>query len=168
MQWMQKYDATFADMGLNIDQTAVIIAAATKKWGGGRAAYQGLNKAIQESGGNLDVLEEKLGLHNNELDHATDLTGKYSGRIEKNSQIVRDNVKTSEKLADVQSDLDVLYGDLIADVMDFGYALLWLGGIPGLIIPSLLKWFDVISGKDFTTKYWKYWGKIGDGIKDSA
>lgn len=146
VQWMRKFDADFKEMGLSVDQTAIIIAAATKKWGGGRAAYQGLNEAMRESGGNLDVLEEKLGLHNNELDRATEITGQYSGKVEKNSGIVRDNTTATQEAGDAISDLKVKYGDLVGTLLEAGAFVGGIAAIFGGIIPGILKAFDSIWG----------------------
>ena len=41
--FLRKYDAQFKELGFNVDQASVIIAGATQKFGGGRAALSGLS-----------------------------------------------------------------------------------------------------------------------------
>ncbi|KYC53867.1 MAG: Chromosome partition protein Smc [Candidatus Methanofastidiosum methylothiophilum] len=114
VQWMQKYDSTFKEMGLNIDQTAVLIAAATKKFGGGRAAYQGLNEAIKESNGDLSILEQRLGMQPGALSRASEETAKYSGKIDRNTQSVQEHTTAWQKFMAMLEDFQVVYGDWIS------------------------------------------------------
>lgn len=165
VQWMQKYDATFRELGLNIDQTAVIIAAATKKWGGGRAAYQGLNEAIRESNGNLDILEQKLGLQPGALAHASEETAKYSGKIEKNSDIVRDHTTALQQSGDVVSDLQVRYGDLIETLGGLGAVIASIAGIFGLVIPKILGMWDDLWKTTYKESYTKGLSGIVDKVR---
>lgn len=125
--WMQKYDSTFKSMGLNIDQTAVLIAAATKKFGGGRAAYSGLNTAIKESNGDLSVLEQKLGMQPGSLENASQATAAYSGKIDQNAAITEKHTTLLQKMKAAVDDLSTTYGGSISQVASFG------GAIGGLI-----------------------------------
>lgn len=127
IQWMQKYDSTFKSMGLNIDQTAVLISAATKKFGGGRAAYTGLNTAIQESNGDLSVLEQKLGMQPGSLENASQATAAYSGKIDQNATITEKHTTLLQKMKAAVDDLSTTYGGSISQVASFG------GAIGGLI-----------------------------------
>jgi len=130
INWLQKYDSTFHEMGLNIDQAAVLVSAATKKFGGGRAAYTGLNEAIKESSGDLSVLEEKLGMQPGALANASAETEKYSGKLEKNAQISREHTTIIEQTTAWLEDLSTKYGDLIGSVGSVGGAL---GGLTSTI-----------------------------------
>lgn len=160
VQWMMKFDSQFAEMGLNIDQTAVIIAAATKKWGGGRAAYQGLNAAIKESNGDLTTLEQKLGMQPGTLSRAEEATAKYTGKVEANTKSVQDHTTTLRKLWDVLDDIKVKYGDVLAMLAGF-LALLGAGaGIVGLAVPKILGYFDEIWGTKSLEKYKRGIGKV--------
>ena len=80
--FLRRYDAQFKELGLDVDQASVIIAAATQKFGGGRAALSGLNSALEECNGDTRKLEEALGLEAGALDHASELTGQYSGQLD--------------------------------------------------------------------------------------
>ena len=80
--FLRKYDAQFKELGFNVDQASVIIAAATQKFGGGRAALSGLNDALKESNGDTRALEQALGLEAGALENATALTGQYEGQLQ--------------------------------------------------------------------------------------
>ena len=80
--FLRKYDAQFKELGYSVDQSAVIIAAATHKYGGGRAALSGLSDALKEANGDSRKLEEALGLQAGALDNASALTGKYEGQLQ--------------------------------------------------------------------------------------
>lgn len=153
VQWMQKYDSTFKEMGLNIDQTAVLIAAATKKFGGGRAAYQGLNEAIKESNGDLSILEQRLGMQPGALSRASEETAKYSGKIDRNTKSVQEHTTALQGAGDAVSDLNVRYGDALAFVESFGAAFLAALGILTIGIPKVLSYIDGIWGKSWESWY---------------
>ncbi|KYC51584.1 MAG: Phage-related minor tail protein [Candidatus Methanofastidiosum methylothiophilum] len=154
--WMQKYDATFKEMGLNIDQTAVLIAAATKKFGGGRAAYQGLNEAIKESNGDLSVLEEKLGMQPGALSRASEETAKYGGKIERNSEIADEHTTILQKLWAALDDLGTKYGDSISMLTSFGAIIATALGAIFVAIPGAFRILDSLWNTE-----WEKWWKTG-------
>jgi len=80
--FLRKYDAQFNELGFNVDQASVIIAGATQKFGGGRAALTGLNEALEKSNGDTRALEEALGLEAGSIENATQLTGEYEGQLQ--------------------------------------------------------------------------------------
>ena len=80
--FLRKYDAQFKELGFNVDQASVIIAGATQKFGGGRAALSGLSTALKESNGDTRALEEALGLEAGSIENATQLTGEYEGQLQ--------------------------------------------------------------------------------------
>ncbi len=123
VDWMAKYDSTFKDMGLNIDQTAVLIAGATKKFGGGRAAYTGLATAIKESNGDLGKMEELLGMQPGSLQNASETTAAYSGRLDKNTQIMQDNTTWVQKAQAAVSKLTTEYGGILSPIASAGGAI---------------------------------------------
>ncbi len=79
--FLRKYDAQFNELGYDIDQSAIIISAATQKYGGGRAALSGLSDALKEADGDTRKLEEALGLQAGTLDNASSVTGEYEGQL---------------------------------------------------------------------------------------
>ena len=80
--FLRKYDAEFKELGFNVDQASVIIAAATQKFGGGKAALSGLNEALKESNGDTRKLEEALGMQAGSIENASQLTGEYAGQLD--------------------------------------------------------------------------------------
>lgn len=165
IQWMQKFDSAFAEMGLNIDQTAVIIAAATKKWGGGRAAYSGLNEAMKESNGNLEELEKRLGMQPGALSKASEETAKYSGKIDRNAKSVQDHTTATQKAGEVIDDVNVKYGDWVEIIGGAGAAVVAFGTTVGIVIPKVLKWFDSVWGTEWATSYVNKLKSVGETIK---
>ncbi len=123
IDWMAKYDSTFHSMGLNIDQTAVLISAATKKFGGGRAAYSGLNDAIKASNGDLTVLEQQLGMQPGSLENASQATAAYSGKLESNRKVMEDHSTIMQKAQAEISKLSSEYSGIIAPLASFGGAV---------------------------------------------
>lgn len=121
--WMQKYDSTFKGMGLTIDQTAVLVAGATKKFGGGRAAYTGLATAIKDSNGDLGKMEELLGMVPGSLQNASETTAAYGGKLDKNNQIMKDNTTLVQKAQAEISKLTTEYGGIISPIMSAGGAI---------------------------------------------
>lgn len=81
--FLRKFDAQFKELGLDVDQASVLIAAATHKFGGGRAALTGLSDALKESDGDLRALEQALDLAPGSLDNASQMTGQYAGQLDK-------------------------------------------------------------------------------------
>ena len=80
--FLKKYDAQFKDLGYDVDQSSIIIAAATQKYGGGRAALSGLSEALEEADGDTRKLEQALGIQAGTLDNASAVTGQYEGQLQ--------------------------------------------------------------------------------------
>lgn len=81
-KFLTRYDSQFHELGMNVDQAAVAIAAATHKFGGGRAALTGMSEALKNANGDLSVLEQELGLTAGSLTNASQLTGQYEGQLD--------------------------------------------------------------------------------------
>ena len=81
-KFLTRYDSQFHELGMNVDQAAVAIAAATHKFGGGRAALTGMSEALKNANGDLSVLEQELGLEAGALTNASQKTAQYSGQLE--------------------------------------------------------------------------------------
>lgn len=80
--FLRKYDAQFKELGYDVDQASVIIAAATQKYGGGRAALSGLSDALKQADGDTRKLEEALGLEAGSIENASALTSQYEGQLQ--------------------------------------------------------------------------------------
>ncbi|MDP1553698.1 MAG: hypothetical protein Q8M06_11865 [Methanobacteriaceae archaeon] len=127
--WMEKYDSQFKEMGLNIDQTAVLIGAATKRFGGGRAAYSGLNDAIKNSNGNLEELERQLGMQPGSLQNASQATADYAGNLEEAAGQEAEHKTALQEAKAYLEDIGVQYGDVMGVMGSFGGILGSLTGI---------------------------------------
>lgn len=59
-KYMDRFSYKFKELGLDADQSAVLIAAASQKYGSSRKGMAEFGQALEESGGNLDVLQQKV------------------------------------------------------------------------------------------------------------
>lgn len=162
-KYMDRFGYKFKEMGLNIDQSAVLVAAASNTFGTSRAGMAAFSQAMEESGGNLDVLQQKLNLHNNELVNASSETAKYSGFIETNTQKTQENATALQNLGAVWEDIKVRAGDLLGTFLGLGAAI-----AAAIVAPAgAAKIFDsFIPGKDFTTRYLRFLWDSGVKAKD--
>ncbi|MBR3141335.1 MAG: hypothetical protein IKF11_10835 [Methanobrevibacter sp.] len=112
--FLQRYDAQFKELGLDVDQASIVIAGATQKFGGGRAALSGLSTALKECGGDTRALEESLGLQAGSLEHASEMTGKYSGQLEKMADEEGEHKTILEQICAFVEDVTLKHGELFS------------------------------------------------------
>ena len=148
IQWMEKYDSKFKDMGFTIDQTAVIIAAATEKFGGGRAAYQGINNALIESGGNAAVFADMIGLSSSELENATSIVNGYTGQLDQLADEEGEHKTILQQIGAWLEDITIRYGGVASSLASFGSTL---GGITTPIIGINAAWEIYIKSTESAT-----------------
>ena len=79
---LQRLGPSFSEYGYNVDQAAIITAAATQKWGTGRKSMTELSNAMKECKGDTAALEQALGLQAGALSNASSITGQYSGQLQ--------------------------------------------------------------------------------------
>ena len=175
---MGRYSYRFKEMGLSADQSAVLLVAAQRKFGTNpRELYKGLNLALKESGGDLFVLQEKLGLTNNELINASSLTGQFTGKLESNTAANAHHTSGLQKTGAAVEDVNIKFGDFIGVLTTFGgLTTVVLGGI-GIAIPAALKGFDKLWDTNLAPRYMDWLRKnfvgptkniasnIGSGVK---
>lgn len=147
--FLQRYDAQFKELGFDVDQASIIIAGATQKFGGGRAALSGLSTALKECGGDTKALEEALGLEAGSLEHASEMTGKYTGELDKMADEEGEHKTILEQISAFVEDVTLKHGELFSmlgsvgggfsQVIGFGNSLNGTlnllggsGGIPGV------------------------------------
>lgn len=135
--FLQKYDAEFNKLGYNVDQASVIIAAATHKFGGGKAAYSGLSDALKEANGDTRALEEALDLQAGSLDNASQLTSQYEGQLQQLANEEAEHKTITQLLAAAYSDLEMDLAPVLGPLSSFmgmiGQAGSWAVGVNGLI-----------------------------------
>ncbi len=117
--FLRRFDSQFNELGFDVDQTSIAIAAATQKFGGGRAALTGLSKALKESGGDTRKLEQALGIQAGTLDKASQVTGKYKGTLESMAKQEGDHKTIIDQLGAAYEDLTMTFGDVGAAVGGF-------------------------------------------------
>lgn len=135
--FLRKYDAQFKELGFNVDQASIIIAGATQKFGGGRAALSGLNEALKESNGDTRALEQALGLQAGALDNASQITGQYEGQLQQLADEEAEHKTILDQLNAAWEDMSLALSPILSplgSVMGLiGQAGSWAVGVNGLI-----------------------------------
>ena len=121
---LQRFNVDMRDSGLNIDQAAVAIAAATHKFGGGRAAMTNFSQALKTANGDLSVLEQELGLAPGALSNASNATSQFEGDLQELADAEMRNKTIGERLSamwqDIESQNHAVAGSAYEIVTGFG------------------------------------------------
>ena len=112
--FLKRYDAQFSELGYNVDQASIIIAGATQKYGGGRAALTGLSDALKEADGDSRKLEEALGLQAGSLDNASQITGEYEGQLQQLADEEMEHKTILERIGAVWEDVSLSMSPVLA------------------------------------------------------
>ena len=114
--FLRKYDAELNTLGYDTDQAAIIISAATQKYGGGRAALTGLSTALKEAGNDTRALEQALDLKSGALDHASQETSSYEGQLMQLANEEMEHKTILDRMGAWVDDLKVKYAGLFTAV----------------------------------------------------
>lgn len=135
--FLKKYDAEFNELGYNVDQASIIIAGATQKFGGGRAALSGLSNALKEANGDSRKLEEALGLQAGALDNASAITGQYEGQLQALADEEAEHKTWLDQINAAWEDFSLAMSPVLSPMASFmgiiGQAGSWAVGVNGLI-----------------------------------
>jgi hypothetical protein len=115
---LRKYGSYFEDMGLNIDQAAVILVEAQKKWPDPRQMRTHLKEALDQSGGDVNKFADALGIPNDKLKNAGNVTGEYAGKVESVSKQYGETATATQKVDAATADLNTRYGDITKTLYD--------------------------------------------------
>ena len=127
--FLRRFDSEFAQMGMNVDQSSVAIVAATKKYGGGKAALSGLSEALKNSNGDLSKMEEELGLQPGALSNASQATSQYAGNIDQMAQAGANHLTISQRINDAFRDMSVSLAPIVEPLGSIVGAFGSLGGM---------------------------------------
>lgn len=127
--FLKRFDAEFAQMGLDVDQSSVAIVEATKKYGGGRAALSGLSEALKNADGDLSKLEQELGLQAGTLTNASQVTSQYAGNIDQMAAAGAKHLTISQRINDAFRDMSVSLAPVIEPLGSIVGAFGSLGGM---------------------------------------
>ena len=134
--FLRRYDAQFKELGYNVDQASIIIAGATQKFGGGRAALSGLSDALKEANGDSRKLEEALGLQAGALDNASQITGQYEGQLQKLADEEAEHKTWIDQLNAAWEDISLSLSPVLSPMASFmgliGQAGSWAVGVNGM------------------------------------
>ena len=152
--FLKRYDAQFKELGLNVDQASVLIAAATKKFGGGKAAVSGLNNALKEANGDTRKLEEALGMVPGSLENASQLTAQYDGQLQSLADEEAEHKTIIDQLNAVWEDM-ALQLDFIIAPLGSAIGLLGQLGDTALSINGLITLKDTIKQSKMLGGVWE-------------
>ena len=111
--FLRKYDAELNTLGYDTDQAALIISAATQKYGGGRAALTGLSNALKEAGSDTGALEQALDMKSGALQHASEETASYEGDLQSLADEEMEHKTILERVGAAVDDFRLKHASLI-------------------------------------------------------
>ena len=117
--FLRKFDSQFKELGFDVDQSSMIIAAATQKYGGGRAALSGLSSALKECDGDTRKLEQALGMQAGSLDHASEITGQYEGQLQQLADEEAEHKTLTEQLGAAWEDVSLSLSGVLSPLGSF-------------------------------------------------
>ena len=109
----------FTDLGLNIDQVALIMDKASHKWTTARTLNTGLSQALKNCNGDLGALEQELGLASGSLQHASEITGQYDGKLQELADEEREHKTLTQQLGALWEDLTMQLSPVLSPLMSF-------------------------------------------------
>lgn len=117
--FLRKFDSQFKELGFDVDQSSMIIAAATQKYGGGRAALSGLSSALEECDGDTRKLEQALGMQAGSLDHASEITGQYEGQLQQLADEEAEHKTLTDQLGAAWEDVSLSISGVLSPLGSF-------------------------------------------------
>lgn len=143
--FLRKFDSQFKELGFDVDQSSMIIAAATQKYGGGRAALSGLSSALKECDGDTRKLEQALGMQAGSLDHASEITGQYEGQLQQLADEEAEHKTLTDQLGAAWEDVSLSLSGVLSPLGSF-VGLIGSAGSFALQINGLKTLTDTMKG----------------------
>ena len=143
--FLRKYDSQFKELGFNVDQASVIIAGATQKFGGGRAALSGLSDALKTAGNDSAALEQALGLPAGAISNATQLTGEYEGQLQQLADEEAEHKTLLDQVGAAWEDVSLSVSGALGPFLSMAGAIGQVGQF-GLQVQGLTQLRSALSG----------------------
>ena len=143
--FLKKYDSQFNELGYNVDQASVIIAGATQKFGGGRAALSGLSDALKTAGNDSAALEQALGLPAGAISNATQLTGEYEGQLQQLADEEAEHKTLLDQVGAAWEDVSLSVSGALGPFLSMAGAIGQVGQF-GLQVQGLTQLRSALSG----------------------
>ena len=143
--FLRRYDSQFKELGYDVDQSSIIIAAATQKYGGGKAALSGLSTALKEADGDTRKLEEALGIQAGTLDNASSVTGEYEGQLQALADEEMEHKTILDQIGAAWEDVSLSLGSTMSPLMGVVGAFGQLGSF-GLQVKGLKELATTFTG----------------------
>ena len=165
--FLKKYDAQFKELGYNVDQASIIIAGATQKFGGGRAALSGLSNALKEANGDSRKLEEALGLQAGALDNASQITGQYEGQLQKLADEEAEHKTWIDQINAAWEDMSLALSPILSPLASF-VGLIGQVGQSALAINSIVTLANSIRGLSIVSSITGKFNTLIGGLRTVA
>ena len=109
---------------VGVDAATVAISDLSQKYGSARKAGAELSKALKENDGDLQAVEQSLGLQPGALSNATSATGKYKGKLQELANEEAEHKTFLDQLGAAWEDFSLSMGGIMSPLM----GVLGLGG----------------------------------------
>lgn len=110
---------TLNEYGINVDQLVVILGRLSEKGYSGRKMGAELSKILKENNGDVQALEQSLGLQAGALSNASAKTGEYDGKLMDLANAEMENKTITERLGAVWEDLSLQLEPVLSPLMSF-------------------------------------------------
>lgn len=110
---------TLNEYGINVDQLVVILGRLSEKGYSGRKMGAELSKILKENNGDVQALEQSLGLQAGALSNASAKTGEYDGKLMELANAEMENKTITERLGAVWEDLSLQLEPVLSPLMSF-------------------------------------------------
>lgn len=133
------------DLGMDIDETATVMAALEDEGITGRQAISEFREATNEADGDQEAFMDQLGLSEAALDEQADSLANAEGITEEHADAANESVSTMDQLTAAFDDVKLMAGGLLGPIDALAPALMALGSVSmmmstinfGMVIPSL-------------------------------
>lgn len=132
---IQRMGPQFREMGLSMDQVAVIAEYLARNFGINRYSISFLSRTVREADGDIGKLEKSLGMQVGTLSRASEITEGYGKKVEEISSKNKEAIPLIDKVKDAWNDFMIRIGGVVGPLADL---LGLLSLIPSAIQPVVL------------------------------
>lgn len=161
IKFAQIFGPEMENMGLTVDQQAIVMVQAQKKFGPTmKEMRKGMREAFRESKGDIKEFEKQLGLESGALAKATEKTNTKSGAIKKMADDERKGKNAVDEFFSSLDKLQLKLGDVLQPIYTFAAVVGGGGAFLGaldLAAKGIDKLYPEIGGR-----LDKFFGKTGD------
>ena len=139
------------EYGLSVDQVVVVLGALQSQTGlTGRKLSSELGSRLKECNGDINALEQSLGLTNGTLQNASALTGQYAGQIQALADEEAEHKSWLDQLNAAWEDMQLYLSPVLSPLMSFAGIIGGFGSFAMQIngILTLAQTFGILGGAE--------------------